>query len=165
MICISPRTLWLMLGLGGIGVAMLSLLLTTWLHLDPCHFCIAQRALFLALGLTALIAMLGTTHAWGRVVGALSGVIALMGASIAAYQSWLQMQPPGSISCMATEPGLIERMVEWLGERWPSFFLATGFCDDPGLTLFGLSLANWALGGFVLCALLAAWALWHHPRS
>jgi disulfide bond formation protein DsbB len=29
--------------------------------------------------------------------------------------------------------------------------MATGFCEDEGLSILGLSLANWALILFVLC--------------
>ncbi|MBN2887462.1 MAG: disulfide bond formation protein B [Chromatiaceae bacterium] len=166
MFSISTRALWLTLALGGCGVAFFSILLTTWLRLDPCHLCIAQRLFYLLLGLTAGIAALGAKRLWGWISGVLVLIIALAGAAMAAYQSWLQLQPPGSISCLASRPGLIEQGIEWLGERWPALFLATGFCEDPGMRLLGLTLANWALAGFMLCAALALLALWRDaPRT
>ncbi|EXJ15059.1 hypothetical protein D779_1928 [Imhoffiella purpurea] len=39
-------------------------------------------------------------------------------------------------------------------------FLATGFCEETGLTILGLSLANWALICFTLCAGLGGWLWW-----
>jgi protein dithiol:quinone oxidoreductase len=52
---------------------------------------------------------------------------------------------------VAGTPGLLERWVEWLGQQAPTLFMATGFCEDEGLSILGLSLANWALILFVLC--------------
>jgi disulfide bond formation protein DsbB len=78
---------------------------------------------------------------------------------VATYQSWLQAQPPGSISCVGGEPGLIERLVEWLGQQLPELFLATGFCEEAELSILGLSLANWALLSFAAFFLIALWAL------
>lgn len=82
-----------------------------------------------------------------------------MGVAVAAYQSYLQAQPPGSISCMAGEPSLIERIVEWLGQLSPELFLATGFCENAELSILGLSLAHWSLLSFSTFLLAAVWAV------
>ncbi|MFN3595234.1 MAG: disulfide bond formation protein B [Thiobacillaceae bacterium] len=89
--------------------------------------------------------------------------LSALGGGVAAYQSWLQMQSPGSISCVGGEPGLIERLVEWLGQRVPELFLATGFCEEKELVILGLSLANWALIAFACFFILALWALSKRP--
>jgi disulfide bond formation protein DsbB len=60
--------------------------------------------------------------------------------------------------------GLIERLVEWLGMQWPSLFMATGFCDDNALLLFGLSLANGALIMFAGILAAALWMLYTRAR-
>ena len=97
------------------------------------------------------------------------GGLFLLGAAIgiaaAAYQGWLQLQPPGTISCVGGDPGLIERLVEWLGQQAPTLFMATGFCEDPALVILGLSLANWALVTFSLCLFAGSWALWSGPGA
>jgi disulfide bond formation protein DsbB len=140
-----------------------SIVLTLWLDLNPCHLCIFQRLLFM------ILALIGIAAAWGagaegsglagRLIGALALPTAALGAATAAYQGWLQAQPPGEASCIAGTPGLIERWVEWLGQRVPELFMATGFCEEEGLILVGLSLAHWALIGFLICLAAAIWAL------
>ena len=151
----SPRLLW-GLTAGGCAIAVASsFVMTDWLALDPCHLCIFQRLLFMVLAVLALGASLGTGRTGagvlGRLLGALTLPIAATGIGVATYQSWLQMQPPGSVSCVAGAPGLIEQWVEWLGEQAPALFMATGFCENEGALILGLSLANWALLGFALC--------------
>jgi disulfide bond formation protein DsbB len=153
-----PRLLWSLLALGCASLVVASLVLTAWLGLHPCHLCIFQRVLFMTL------AVLGGLAAWRwRSVGGLwAGLVSLPvsagGIAAAGYQSWLQAQPPGSASCVAGDPTVVERFVEWLGSMQPDLFLATGFCENAELSILGLSLANWALVahvGFMLFAFLA----------
>jgi disulfide bond formation protein DsbB len=91
------------------------------------------------------------------------GLVAATGIGTASYQSWLQLQPVGSVACIGSELGPIERLVEWLGQQLPSLFLATGFCDDAALVIFGLSLVHWALLAFVAMFGLALWTLFARP--
>jgi disulfide bond formation protein DsbB len=93
------------------------------------------------------------------VAGILVALAAAGGVPTAAYQSWLQAQPPGSVSCVGCQPGHIERLVEWLGQEVPALFLATGFCEEEELAVLGLSLANWALVCFAATLALALWLL------
>ncbi len=130
------------------------------MDLHPCHLCIFQRLLFMLLVLVGLLAAWRTDRSGGRFAGLLALPLASGGAGVASYQSWLQAQPPGSMTCVAGEPGLIERLVEWLGQQFPALFLATGFCEEAELRLLDLTLANWALVAFIACLLSAAWALW-----
>lgn len=146
--------LWSLLTLACAMTAVSSIGLTIGLGLQPCHLCILQRLLFLIL--TVLFAV--AAWLWSRPGGLWALVLILpvstSGVAAAAYQSWLQMQPPNTLSCTAGDPGLIERLVEWLGQVAPGLFLATGSCENAELWILGLSLANWALvlqaGVFVL---------------
>jgi protein dithiol:quinone oxidoreductase len=165
MVAITPRTLWLALTAGCAGLALASLVLTAWLDLHPCHLCIFQRLLFILIASLALIAAVTASPRGRRRFGGLVLAFAGLGVGVATYQSWLQAQPPGSISCVGGQPGLIERLVEWLGQQVPSLFLATGFCEEAELVIFGLSLANWALVSFAACLCAAAWALWRDRRA
>jgi disulfide bond formation protein DsbB len=156
--------LWLALGLGATALVAASLILTAWLGLHPCHLCIFQRLLFMALAGIGLSGFL-LAKVSQRLAAGLTLPIAALGVGVAAYQSWLQAQPPGSISCMSSEPGLIERLIEWLGEKLPELFLATGFCEEAELSILGLTLANWAMLSFSLFFLAALWALFRKPIS
>ncbi len=155
---VPPRAVWLATAAAAAAVALVSLVLTAWLALDPCHLCIFQRLLFMLVAALGLLAAL-TRGLVQRLAGGLLALAAAAGAASAAYQSWLQEQPSDSISCIGGQPGLIERLVEWLGQQVPALFLATGFCEEKELLILGLSLANWALLCFLLTLAAAWWAL------
>jgi disulfide bond formation protein DsbB len=156
---VTPRHVWILLALLCAGAVLASFGLTAWLGLSPCYLCIFQRTLFMLLTLLAALAIQGRALAW--VSGSLFVVGCAIGMGAATYQTWLQVQPPGSISCVGGQPGTIERLVEWLGQQAPALFLATGFCEDKELVILSLSLANWALLTFALGLAAALWALWH----
>lgn len=155
----SPRLLWSLLAAGCIALVVGSFVLTDWFNLHPCHLCIFQRLLFMILGVLFLLAAWLSPRAATAWPGTLSLPIAATGIAVAIYQSWLQLQPAGSISCMGGEPGLIEQVVEWLGQIQPDLFLATGFCEEAELSILGLSLANWSLVSFTAFFGASVWAL------
>jgi len=161
---LQPKHLWLVLGLAAAALVAGSSLLTARFDLHPCHLCIFQRLLFIKLAALGLLAYF-LTGGWQRLAGGLILPLAATGLGVAAYQSWLQAQPPGSISCVGGEPGLIERLVEWLGQQLPELFLATGFCEEAEISILGLSLANWALLSFAAFFLVALWALFNKPST
>jgi disulfide bond formation protein DsbB len=161
---VQPQSLWLAIGLAAAGLVTGSLILTVWLDLHPCHLCIFQRLLFMLLAGLGLLAYF-LAGGGRRLFGGMTLPVSALGIGVAAYQSWLQAQPPGSVTCMGGDPGLIERLVEWLGQRLPELFLATGFCEEAELSIVGLSLANWALLSFILFFLAALWALFNQPET
>lgn len=159
MKALTPRFIWSLLAAGSFALVAANFILTAWLDLHPCHLCIFQRLLFMILVVLSGLAAWLSPRPASRWIGALNLPVAAGGMAVATYQSWLQVQPPGSISCLAGEPSLIEKLVEWLGQRLPEWFLATGFCEQTELNIMGLSLANWALIAFIACFIAAAWAL------
>ncbi len=72
-------------------------------------------------------------------------MISLGGVAVAGYQSWLQWFPQMNLSCGAGTQNFIEQIVEWLGQLWPSMFMATGFCEDDNFKILYLSFANWSM--------------------
>ena len=165
----TPRAIWILLAVVSAFIALTSLILTPWLGLEPCHLCIFQRLLFMLLallaGLAAWAAQAGVPRLIANLPAAAFLLLAALGSGVAAWQSWLQWQPPtDSLSCVGAQPGLIERLVEWLGQMLPSLFLASGFCEDKQLTIFGLSLANLAWIAFTLSLATAIWLLWRGGR-
>jgi protein dithiol:quinone oxidoreductase len=162
MMKMTPLRLWIFLALAAASIAFASVVVTPWLDLEPCHLCIFQRLLFMVLALLAGVAALTGCIGMARPVALLPGllflIIAATGGSISAYQSWLQWHPLESISCVGGQLGPIERLVEWLGQLVPSLFLATGFCEDKQLVIYGLSLANAAFAAFLLMLAAGIWA-------
>lgn len=166
---ITARLLWVLLAVLAALTVLFSLIVTPLLDLDPCHLCIAQRLLFMFLTLLAgLIAALGRAgwRRWSaRILAPFVPASAGLGAGVAAYQSWLQWQPPESVSCIGGPPSLLERVVEWFGQQVPALFMVTGFCEDDGLALLGLSLANWSFLLFLVILGGALWAMWLDWRA
>lgn len=156
---LSPRHFWLALALVSAALVGSSLLLVAWLKLEPCPLCIFQRLLFMVMSLLAFIAFFGARRAIGRVAGMLALLTAISGAAVAGYQVWLQHQPEAMFTCGGGNPNLIERLVDWLGERVPFLFRATGVCQDTALTILGFSLAAWAAVIFAASAAACLWAL------
>ena len=158
--------LWLLIGIAGIGIGLASVVLTEWLHLDPCHLCIFQRLLMLVAGAFALVAA-GVVWRGGNplVPGVLVMFIVLSGVAVAAHHSWIQAYPSETNSCVGGATGPIESVVEWLGQQMPTLFLATGFCEDDGFRLFGLTLANLSLLFFTALTSAALWALLRSLRA
>ncbi|MDP2881075.1 MAG: disulfide bond formation protein B [Azonexus sp.] len=145
------------LALGCFGLVAFGMALQEMLRLSPCPLCIFQRLLYLLIGGLALAGFLlpMARLLWSGVIG----VLALLGAGVAAYQSWMQFFPDPDNECSLTDPSLIERIVDWLGTQMPSLFLATGFCSSKEWIFLGLSMANWSalifLGIAAYVALLA----------
>ena len=156
MLTLTPKTLWLAIGLIAMSLAASSFVLTAWLDLHPCYLCIFQRLLFMLLAVFGLLAATGFGEKlWGGLVILLAGV----GTATAGYQTWLQLQPPGSASCAGSNPNLIEQLVYFLSDNIPSLFEVSGLCEDEELVILGLSLANWALVSFLSALVATVWAL------
>lgn len=143
------------LSLGAFGLVGAGLVLQAWLRLSPCPLCVFQRLLYLLVGAVALAGFLvpGVRRLWAGLIA----LTALGGLAVAGYQSWMQAYPHLAPECSFTDPNAIERLVDWLGMRWPSLFLATGFCTSREWEFLGLSMANWSAVMFAGFALFAVW--------
>ncbi|MDR0529919.1 MAG: disulfide bond formation protein B [Zoogloeaceae bacterium] len=164
---LCPWQIFLLLGIAACLIFASSVILQAAHDLSPCPLCIFQRLLFLILGLLALFfaAMLAlfsrlrltTSRATPWMCGALI-LLCLGGLSVAVWQSLMQAVPNLVTECSYTDPGPIERFIDWLGIAWMEaldwqeenaaqamlsrLFYATGTCASKEWTLFGLSLAN-----------------------
>jgi disulfide bond formation protein DsbB len=156
---IPTSLFWLAIALVGMALVAGSFIMVAWLKLEPCPLCIAQRTLFMLMGLVGLVAFLAHRNLAGRIACGLTLLTALTGVGVAGYQVWLQHQPATMFTCGGGDPNLIERMVDWLGKLSPTLFAAPGVCQDTSLLIFGYSLAAWALVAFAGCAVLGLWAL------
>ena len=159
---IPSHLLWLAIALIGMALAAGSFIMVAWLKLQPCPLCIAQRTLFMLMGVLSLVALFAGRRLGGRLAGALTVLAALSGAGVAGYQVWLQHQPAAMFTCGA-DMNVIERLVYWLGEQVPALFSAPGICQDTSLLILGYSLAAWAMVAFLASAVVALWALARRP--
>lgn len=147
----NARRIVLAMTICSVTIGVFAILLANTLRLDACHMCIFQRLSFLAGGALLLCA----TLQWNsRALRAISLILSagayLWGAIVAVKQSWLQWFPASGLNCGISNGSLTERIIDWLGERWPVAFMATGDCGSKDLVIAGLSLANWSVLLFLL---------------
>ena len=160
---LPARLLYLALFVLAAALLGFGLYLQHGVGLQPCPMCIMQRYAFLLAALLALAAALhGPGPAGVRVYAALIGLAALTGGGIAAWQSWLQFDPPLIPEC---GPGL-EFMLESfpLAESLPMIFRGAGDCSVVDWTFLGLSIANWSLLNFGATLAFALWMLLRPAR-
>lgn len=154
--CWTARRGLLAVSLGAFGLVGAGLVLGEVLNLNPCPLCIFQRVLYLLVGLFALLGALAAGRPALRIgAGGLAIAAALGGVATAGYQTWMQAYPTLSMECGFSDPTLIERLVDWLGQLWPYMFLATGFCSSKEWVFLGLSMANWSVACFLALGLFA----------
>ncbi|MCW5626091.1 MAG: disulfide bond formation protein B [Burkholderiales bacterium] len=145
---LSPRILLAAMFVACAGLLAYGLYLQHAVGLQPCPMCILQRYAFVVLGLIAMVGMIHGPQRTGlRLYGALIGLTAIAGGSVAIRQTWLQHNPPAIAEC---GPGL-EYMLESfpLTEAWPMIFQGSGDCSKVDWTFIGLSIAEWSLVCFI----------------
>lgn len=160
--------LWIMATVG-LGAVVASIFMTPWLKLHPCPLCIFQRILYLGFGTLALMggvsaSLMVRSRMWRQGVFAGLALLSLGGLVTALYQTKLQLWPEVQETCGFGEPTPIEILVDWLGERWPDLFLATGLCSSKEWVFLGLSIANWS--AVMFAGLFVGTVLfWRHTHS
>jgi len=158
----APRRAFAIVSLACVAMLAFGLYLQHVVGLEPCPMCIVQRY---ALVLVALVAGLGALSG-GRALRAalalLLLLLALIGAFVAARQSWLQWYPPEVVSCGRDLYGMIETFP--LKRVLPMVFKGSGDCSKVDWTFLGGSIANWSFVCFVLLALIGGVMAWRQLR-
>ncbi len=130
------------------------------LGLEPCPLCIFQRLALLGLSAVFLLATVHHPAGWGaRVYGALIGLIAAIGAGIAARHVWLQHLPPEEAPRCG--PGL-DYLLETLppNELVREVLTGSGECAKVDWTLLGLSIPEGTLLLFLGLGVLGVLGNW-----
>ncbi len=125
------------------------------LDMQPCPWCVLQRALFLAVAIGALPGLLVGTRLASWVSGLLITLLALCGMAAALWQHFVAA---ASASCAMT---LADRVVRGahLDELWPDAFSATASCADAAVNLFGVPYEFYSLLLFTGLAALGLWIM------
>ncbi|WP_341678417.1 disulfide bond formation protein B [Niveibacterium sp. SC-1] len=149
----SPRQRLGAVALICIGLLGFGVVLQQWKHVEPCPMCIMQRYAFVAVALFALIgATLRLPLGGQKTLAALSTLAGLIGLGIGVRQSWLQWFPPKFLECGPDLEYLINSFP--LGQALPKIFAGSGDCSRVDWTFLGLSIANWAVIWFAICAVI-----------
>ena len=117
--------------------------------MQPCPWCVLQRAIFCAIALAALIGWTWQAAA-GRVLA--GGLVLLLGLGGVAAALWQHFQAAASASCNLTLADKIISALK-LDSVLPAVFLATANCADAAVNLLGVPYDFWSLGLFALLAL------------
>jgi len=120
---------------------------------EPCPLCIFQRLAYITIVVIALIAAgHGARLAGAAAYYSLITLIALIGATIAGRQTWLQHLPEDRVP--ECGPGLDFMLDTFpIGEAIRKVFQGSGECARVDWTFLGLSIAEWSLLCFVALAL------------
>jgi disulfide bond formation protein DsbB len=122
------------------------------LDMQPCPWCVLQRAIFLALALAALPGLLLRLPLVRKASAGLALLLAVCGAAAALWQHFVAAS---STSCVQT---LADRIMQGSGlsERWPEVFAAYASCADAAVKLHGVPYEYFSLALFVVLATLMA---------
>lgn len=149
------------LGLFALAVALFS---QHGLGMRPCAWCVFQRLILIALVVTSVAAswlLRSASVRWGLLAGGLALLLSVGGMVAAWYQYTVAAM---QFSCAQT---FADRFMSQSGldAALPWLFGIYATCMDARVNLLGLEYALWALGLFMLTALLCLLALWRHWRS
>lgn len=127
------------------------------LLLDPCPLCIMQRVAVILLGIVFLMATIHNSERVGsKVYGAIIGVIAISGASIAGWHVRLQNLPADEVP--GCGPGLDYIMDNFpLQDALSLIFKGSGECAEVAWRLLGLSMPVWVLIGMLGLGAAGVW--------
>jgi protein dithiol:quinone oxidoreductase len=128
--------------------------------LEPCPMCVVQRYALILIALWAIITPARAKYGMFLTGNALLIITALVGAFVAARQSWLQWYPPEIASCGRDIYGMIETFP--LQKVLPMIFKGSGDCTKIDWTFLGGSIANWSFVCFCGFAVMAIWNMLRH---
>ncbi|MGR9090486.1 MAG: disulfide bond formation protein B [Gammaproteobacteria bacterium] len=157
---LTPRLFFSALAATCLGLLAYGYYLQFFQNLEPCPMCIFQRLCFMAVVLTAIVGALHGPKGRG-LFGYLTaiGVFSVIGAGIAARQSWLQHLPPELVPECGPD---LEFMLEMypLLETVERALKGTGDCAEVSWRFLSLSIAEWSLVCFTTILFAAAWLAW-----
>ena len=121
--------------------------------MQPCPWCVLQRAIF---GLIAIVALLGALLPGAlQLLGVvLVMVVADLGVAAALWQHFVAAE---QASCVMT---LADRIMgaSGLDALWPEVFMATAACAEK-VRLFGMPYEFWSGSLFAMISVVAVWLL------
>lgn len=143
--------------LASFGLVAYALFIQQKFNLEPCPLCIFQRMAYMALGVLFLLAALHNPASGGRKFhGVLQFIAAATGAGIALRHMWIQANPDKVMAeCGAGFDYIFENFP--LKNALDLVFKGTGECSAMDWSLFGLTIPQLSLIGFVGLGLFAVY--------
>lgn len=130
------------------GFILFALYLQLFWMILPCPLCVLQRYAFIAVGLCAFAGLMTRRV---RICAFLAFLVSAAGAGLAFYQLWVIAHP--GIQC-GRDP--LEAAVNglWPAKWFPALFRSESLCGDILEPIMGLTPPQWALGWFVVFAVV-----------
>jgi disulfide bond formation protein DsbB len=125
------------------------------LKLDPCPLCLMQRLWTLFAGIIVLVAL--THEPRNRIYPSLVLLCSVVGGGFSLRQLWLQSLPPDAVPSCGPDMGYMLEVFP-MSQILTAMTFGTGNCAKVTWSLLGISIAGWALVGFV--ALAGATIFW-----
>ena len=142
-----------------LGTAFLLSAAEVFMHvqaLEPCLLCVSQQLAFFAIGLLAAAALsFKSRHIY---LPAATGLVSIGGGALAIRQLWLQSLPPDKVpACGASFDYLVDVLP--IGELIAAMLSGTGECAETDWTMFGLTMAGWALLAFAAFLVISVYMI------
>ncbi len=122
--------------------------------MQPCPWCVLQRAVFGALAAVALLGLLVKAKPKALIATSVLGImLALLGAAAAIWQHFVAAS---QVSCNLT---LADKILSalYLDQAWPGMFSATASCAEAAVLLWGLPFEFWSFALFMVLAGVWMW--------
>ena len=115
--------------------------------MQPCPWCVLQRAIYLAIALACGLGLLWRSRTGRLVATALALVLAVSGIAAAL---WQHFQAAASASCNLTLADKIVSRWLQLDSLLPDVFSPRASCADAAVNLLGVSYDFWSLALFIM---------------
>lgn len=157
-----PHWCFLAMATSSAGMLVFGMYLQHVGGLTPCPMCIVQRYALIMLMLTSALSASTRNPVRVKIGGAFVVLIAILGAFVAARQSFLQWYPPEVASCGRDLYGMIENFP--LGRVVPMLLKGSGDCSKVDWTFLGGSIANWSFVCFTGFGIFTITMLWFQTK-
>ncbi|HVL76093.1 MAG TPA: disulfide bond formation protein B [Noviherbaspirillum sp.] len=150
----SSKPVLLAIAAVSLGLVGYALYLQHQLGWAPCPLCVIQRYVFVGVAAVCLLGAL-LPRAAAPVGAGLGALVALGGAGVASWHTWVKANPTVSCGIDPLETAL-NRIppADWM----PFLFKADGLCATPYPPILGLQVPHWSLIWFAIFALVLGWA-------
>jgi protein dithiol:quinone oxidoreductase len=135
----THKSSWALLSFSAFGLLITALVMQHVYDLQPCVMCIYQRTAVLGIGIAALLPVF-YNHALVRLIGYIGWIVgAVWGFMLAQEHVEIIANSNPFFGFCEIVPNFPLPMHEWI----PSFFAATGMCDDDSWQFLSMGFAEW----------------------
>lgn len=133
-----------------LGLLFFAYLLQFSLHLKPCFLCLLQRYILWGMAFVYFVGALHNGRGISRYIySSLVILFCLLGLLVSGRQIWIQNLPPEQVPpCTAG----FDRLLQFHSffDAFQESIVSAGECAKDVFHLWGLSLAEWSLLGFII---------------